>query len=190
VNVSKRLVWVVTVLLLVAAVFPVSVVGGLSRTIVVPDNYSTLTAAVGNATNGDTILVRSGTYEGPINKTLLINKAVSFIGESATNTVINLHPAYNSSWILTAEFFTYTDAIRISADNCVLMNLKFVISSPGGYLTVLGNHALMANNIVLTGPTTGLEINGSNCRITKNLLSGALPDLDGGNIQLFGSNNQ
>ncbi len=100
------------------------------KTIIVPDDYPTIASAIGNATNGDTILVRSGTYEGPINNTIVIKKSISVIGESATNTIINLHPAYNSSWILTAEFFTYTDAIRITADNCALMNLKFSIEVP------------------------------------------------------------
>ena len=41
------------------------------KTIVIPDDYPTIMSAVGNATNGDTILVRSGTYEGPINSTLV-----------------------------------------------------------------------------------------------------------------------
>ena len=161
-----------------------------SKTIVVPDDYSTITSAINNAAAGDSILVRKGTYEGPINNTIFIKKSLSIIGESAANTVINLHPAYNSSWILTAEFFTYTDAIQINADNCTLMNLKFSIGNPGGYITALGNRALIANNIIVTSPSTGLVINGSNCRITNNDINGALPDLDGGNIQLFGSNNE
>jgi len=188
---KKGLTLVLLIIILTSLVtFQPATIKALSKTIIVPDDYPTITAAIGNATNGDTILVRSGTYEGPINSTIVINKSISIIGENAPNTVINLYPAYNSSWILTAEFFTYTDALRISADNCVLMNLKLVIGSPGGYISALGNRELIANNIIVTSPSTGLVINGSNCRITKNVMNGALPDLDGGNIQLFGSNNQ
>jgi parallel beta-helix repeat protein len=186
----KRLALAATLVLLLAIMLPISIAKAQPKTIVVPDDYQTITAALGNAINGDTILIRSGTYEGPINSTIVINKTISIIGENPTNTVITLYPAYNSSWILTAEFFTYTDALRISADNCVLMNLKLVIGSPGGYISALGNRALIANDIIVTSPSTGLVINGSNCRITKNVMNGALPDLDGGNIQLFGSNNQ
>ncbi len=34
----------------------------ISRTIVVPDDYPTITAAIANATAGDIILVKTGTY--------------------------------------------------------------------------------------------------------------------------------
>jgi parallel beta-helix repeat protein len=190
-NTGKTLAVILTILCLSAiAILPQPTVKAQTKTIVVPDNYSTIASAIGNATNGDTILIRSGTYEGPIDDTIVIKKSVSIIGESAANTVINLHPAYNSSWILTAEFFTYTDAIRITTDNCALINLKFSISNPGGYISALGNRALIADNIIVTSPSTGLVINGSNCRITNNAMNGYLPDLDGGNIQVFGSSNQ
>jgi hypothetical protein len=60
-----------------------------SKTITVPDDYPTIMAAIGNATSGDTILVRSGTYEGPVNSTIVLNKSLSIIGENAQNTIIN-----------------------------------------------------------------------------------------------------
>lgn len=33
-----------------------------SKTIVVPDDYPTISSAIQNATNGDTVYIRSGTY--------------------------------------------------------------------------------------------------------------------------------
>jgi hypothetical protein len=72
-------------------IMPLSVNAG-SRTIVVPDDYQTIAAAIGNATDGDTVLVKKGTYEGPINQTLVIDKRLSLIAEGAGNTKINLHP--------------------------------------------------------------------------------------------------
>ncbi|MGB8276073.1 MAG: flagellar motor protein MotB, partial [Alphaproteobacteria bacterium] len=59
-----------------------------SRTIVVPDDYPTISSAIGNATAGDTIFVKKGTYD---EQTLIINKTLSLIGEDANNTIINLH---------------------------------------------------------------------------------------------------
>ncbi len=56
-----------------------------SKTIVVPDDYSTVASAIGNATDGDTILIRSGTY---LEHSLSINKTLSLIGENAENTII------------------------------------------------------------------------------------------------------
>ena len=55
------------------------------RTIFVPDDYKTIADAIGNATNGDTIFVRQGTYE---EHTLTINKTISLLGEDKENTTI------------------------------------------------------------------------------------------------------
>jgi pectin methylesterase-like acyl-CoA thioesterase len=45
-----------------------------SRTIIVPDDYATIAAAIGNATDGDTIFIKAGTYE---EHTLVINKTLA-----------------------------------------------------------------------------------------------------------------
>jgi len=66
-----------------------------TTTIIVPDDYPTITDAIGNATEGDTIFVKKGTYECPINQTLVIDKTISLIGEDAKNTIINLYPPYH-----------------------------------------------------------------------------------------------
>ena len=76
------------------------------NTIVVPDDYSTIQAAINAASDGDTLFVKKGTYELPVNQTLVIYKTLSLMGEDAENTIINLHPAYNVTWILTAPFST------------------------------------------------------------------------------------
>ena len=36
-----------------------------SQTLVVPDGYPTISSAIGNATDGDTIFVKKGIYESP-----------------------------------------------------------------------------------------------------------------------------
>jgi len=51
-----------------------------SASIIVPDDYPTITDAVGNATDGDIIFIRKGIYD---EKTLETNKTLSLIGESA-----------------------------------------------------------------------------------------------------------
>jgi hypothetical protein len=48
-----------------------------TKTIVVPNDYSTISEAIANAANGDTIFFKEGTYEGPLNQTLVINKSLS-----------------------------------------------------------------------------------------------------------------
>ena len=53
------------------------------QTIIVPDDYATIAAAIGNATEGDTIFVKTGIYE---EETLEINKALIIIGQDVENT--------------------------------------------------------------------------------------------------------
>jgi parallel beta-helix repeat protein len=54
-------------------------------TIVVPDNYPTIQAALNAAVAADTVFVRSGTYF----ERIVISKAVSLIGENKTTTIID-----------------------------------------------------------------------------------------------------
>jgi nitrous oxidase accessory protein len=55
-----------------------------SKTIVVPDDYGTIQYAVDNASSGDTVLVRNGTYKECIS----ISKSLSLIGENKEKTKI------------------------------------------------------------------------------------------------------
>lgn len=78
------------VLTLVSALLVVLVVGpnfvkATPRTIVVPDDYPSINAAIENAADGDTIFVKEGTY----NEVLVIDKALSLRGEDKETTVIN-----------------------------------------------------------------------------------------------------
>jgi pectin methylesterase-like acyl-CoA thioesterase len=63
----------------------IGVVKAEPKTIVVPDDYSTIQEAVDAASEGDTIFVKSGTY----NESVSIDVAISLIGEDpATTTII------------------------------------------------------------------------------------------------------
>jgi nitrous oxidase accessory protein len=57
-----------------------------SRTIVVPDDYSTIAAAIGNASQGDTVFVKKGIYE---EHSLVINETITLVGEDKNATVIH-----------------------------------------------------------------------------------------------------
>jgi len=73
-------------------IMPLSVGAG-SKTLVVPDDYPTIASAIGNATQGTTILVKKGTYQ---EHTLVISKTLTLIGEEKETTVIKKHrPAHN-----------------------------------------------------------------------------------------------
>jgi len=59
-----------------------------AATIVVPDDFSTIQAAINNAAEGDTVFVKNGVYQVDIESLIVINKTVSLIGEDPENTII------------------------------------------------------------------------------------------------------
>jgi len=75
---------VVFIIAIGAVLYVVHLDGIGSKTLVVPDDYATIGWAVGNATAGDTVYVKSGTY----NESLNIEKALSLIGEDSSSTII------------------------------------------------------------------------------------------------------
>jgi hypothetical protein len=168
-------------LLLILALITSSVVDFLSvkaepKTITVPDDYPTIAYAVGNATAGDTIFFKKGTYEGPIDQTVIIDKPLSLIGESAESTILNLHPYYTETWILTQSFVSADDAIIINANDVKLVNLTLHSISE---IRVNGDRAQITGNNIQSGSTVkGLIITGSECNATNNAVLGRI-DLSG-----------
>jgi len=58
------------------------------RTLVVPDNYPTIKAALENAVDGDTVLVKKGVYH----ENLKVNASISLVGEDRDTTIIDGNP--------------------------------------------------------------------------------------------------
>jgi len=91
-----------------------------SANIVVPDDYERIQWAIGNATDGDTILVRAGTYYEHVT----IDKPISLIGENRTTTIIDANDESEA-------------AIRIEASN---------ISINGFTIQNGGMHGVLCSN--------------------------------------------
>jgi parallel beta-helix repeat protein len=66
-------------------VLPPALVKAESKTIVVPDDYSTIKDAIFYANEGDTVYVKKGTYQ---ESNLMVDKAISVIGEDRESTII------------------------------------------------------------------------------------------------------
>jgi parallel beta-helix repeat protein len=85
----KRLIFgLVLIVLSVAILTPpckIQRVKGASTTIIVPDDYPTIQAAVNAASDGDTIFVRNGSYY----ENVVLNKTVTLFGENRETTVID-----------------------------------------------------------------------------------------------------
>jgi nitrous oxidase accessory protein NosD len=74
--------------LLTSLMFGVQSVKSSPRTIVVPEDYSTIQEAVSHAADGDTVLVKNGIYPMDENNTIVISKTLHLVGEDPAKTVI------------------------------------------------------------------------------------------------------
>ena len=113
-----------------------------TKTIIVPDDYPSITDAIGNASAGDTILVRSGTYfENPI-----INKPLTLQGENSANTVV-----VGTGDSVGASVFTITaDDVKISGFTITSVNYSASANYAYGVIIEGDNCTITGNNIVNT----------------------------------------
>jgi hypothetical protein len=168
-------------------IMPLSVKAG-SKTLVVPDDYATIEAAIENATDGDTIFVKAGTYE---ENPLEINKALSLVGEGAGSTKICFDPPYTEeTWNILEHYKFYETPITVTADDFTLSGFKIVTT--GGQIVMNGNGTKIMENEILTG----LQVSGSQLKITGNIfpceitISGSYSNISaniGYNMRIHGS---
>jgi parallel beta-helix repeat protein len=104
--------------------------------LVVPDNYPTIQSAIDAASSGNTIHVKSGTY----NENLVIDKQITLIGENRANTIITAETD-NPTITITTNNVTVTGftisgsntGVYIVTDNCTLTNNTIEDCSTGIY---------------------------------------------------------
>jgi parallel beta-helix repeat protein len=155
--------------------------GALPRTIVVPNDYSTIQGAINAANNGDTIFVSAGRYyEG-----VIVNKSVSIIGESPdTTTVYGTVEGYQQNNV--------GNPFHISADSVVIQNFSIIQGDEyhGAIRASACRNPTIRNNFVSYDPHygrySGIGIAIENCTdfsITKNTIQG------GGRIEIQSSLN-
>lgn len=159
---SKTLVLLIVSLFLTSLVLiPHGTVKAQTRTLVVPDQYPTIQDAVDNASAGDTVFVKKGTYDilGYYDG-IQIDKSISLIGEDNQSTIIND----------TSSSLSH-DVIHITADNVTISG--FTINGNGveigvdvedTYSHVPINCDLTGNNILNCG--VGLDVYGSTSTLT------------------------
>jgi hypothetical protein len=181
------------------------------KTIIVPDDYPTITAAVANASDGDTILVRAGIYNEQV---INITKTLSIIGQGAEVTKVNFEPPTiyyppppNSP--MEGGGWGPDHPIKISANNVVLSGFTFAttlgeIYVTGSYtmlsdnvfgegfdtLIITGNYETIAHNSFAYGnttigtisPTAIMMESGQDASICENTINGSIWATDGNRI--------
>ena len=142
-----------------------------TKTIIVPDDYPTITAAIGNASAGDTILVQSGTYfENPI-----IDKPLTLQGENSANTII-----VGTGDSVGASVFTIAaDDVKISGFTLTSVNYSASANYAYGVIIEANNCTITGNNIVNTLSGTFCSVQSSTF-IAQNNITGNHKDGDHG----------
>ncbi|MGD0995481.1 MAG: NosD domain-containing protein [Candidatus Bathyarchaeia archaeon] len=113
-----------------------------TKTIIVPDDYPSINDAIGNASAGDTILVRSGTYfENPI-----IDKPLTLQGENSANTIV-----VGTGDSVGASVFTIAaDDVKISGFTITSVNYSASANYAYGVMIKGDKCTITGNNIVNT----------------------------------------
>ena len=115
-----------------------------SSAIIVPDDYPTISAAVGNASQGATVLLRKGTYyENPV-----INKALSIVGEDSKNTIIVGDGGVDRG--ARAVFTVTADNVELSGLTIQSLNYSKPALHATGIIVSGDNCTIIDNNIVGT----------------------------------------
>ncbi len=168
-KISKGFVILLVALFLISLVtfsyFPVK---ASPKIITVPTDYPTISAAIGNASSGDTIKVKSGTYS---EQTLEINKTLSIISEVPYQAIIFLHPPSHLVSSLGGGYITeYDDSMIIQADNVKFSGFEVLIV--GGDVSVNGSQIQITNNTFATqGPQLiELDVSGNGSQVIGNSL--------------------
>jgi len=127
------------------------------RTIWVPDNYTKMQWAIGNASDGDTIFVRAGTYY----ENIVVEKSLSLTGENKSITIIDGNRTGDvvsiQSDFATIEGFTIRNSglglglpsgINVgSLGNCTIINNIITSNGKGISLLFSGNNTIINNTI-------------------------------------------
>ena len=179
-----------TLLLLFSAIAPFHFFETVGAEIVtIPDDYSTIQEAINAANNGDTIFIKKGNYDGPVDQTVIINKSVSLVGEDAENTRINFHPLWVEAWYFSPSY--YEPPMEITANDVMVSGLA--ITSDGSSIYIAGNRTRITSCIIKTGlrvdagfyneitenTLSGVSCHGSYCLIKANNFEAGGIDIDG-----------
>jgi parallel beta-helix repeat protein len=127
------------------------------KPLVVPDDYATIGWAVGNASAGDTVYVKSGTY----NESLTIDQPLSLIGEDMSSTIILSEGTRESEHTIT-----------IKADNVTISGFSLQGNGSGYGIHLIHRSYVTIRNMEIKEFDTGIRFyRGSNNTILENSLA-------------------
>jgi hypothetical protein len=159
---------ILAMVLLLSCAVTVFEIKAQGNTIIVPDNCATIEEAINSAKDGDTVLIKEGNYQGPINQTLIINQTINLVGENKENTKLHLNPPLVPMSLFTYEYMGYPDALRVEANGTTISGLT--IDSPGGNIAINAFNNKIAHNTI----GIGITVSSGRARIVDNGISGSI----------------
>lgn len=168
------------------------------KTIIIPDDFPTIGAAISNASDGDTLFVKRGSYK----ERITITKALSIIGEDKETTIINggntgtivlvchdnvtftgFTVIYDSSSYTPQSIWMWSTRLAgihlLSAKNCNISNN--IISNCGAGLWLYDSHKNILLNNNVSNNDYGIRIEYS----TNNTLSNNMINKNWGGIRMI-----
>jgi len=142
-------------------------------TIIVPDDYAKIQWAIGNASNGDTIFVKIGTYV----ENITVYKSIILTGEDRDNTIIDSKPHLSvTAHNVTIAKFTIKHIVYLEDyNNFTITNTRIDFFTYHPIELRNSNNSLISNNEIYNvslGGTLGIILrNCSFCTIEDNTIS-------------------
>jgi parallel beta-helix repeat protein len=130
--------------LLISSMLVVRPAKSSPRTIVVPDDFSSIQRAINVASAGDTVFVKAGRYTEEPTNSITLNKPLSLVGEDQAKTIIT-----------SARHLPYGVAIKVNAANATVSG--FTIRDFDCAINVLQPNCTVANNTLVDG-SRGIEV--------------------------------
>jgi parallel beta-helix repeat protein len=143
---------------LLGIIAPLNTRPAIARTITVPTEYSTIQAAINNASEGDTVYVLNGTYHEQV----VVNKSISLIGENPLTTVIEGNASEDQPVVL--QVFNVTNAVVM---NFTVRNTT-ASSEAYGVLLFKARNVTVQNTIVTEAYYGILIGNSTQCKLLDN----------------------
>jgi parallel beta-helix repeat protein len=154
-----------------------------SKTLIVPDEYPTINAAVNQASAGDTILVKSGVYH----ENVQISKSLTLEGQNSANTVIVGSGGSSPAAVLTLA------AANVKVSGFTIESLNYSSTTSYAYgIWVEGNGCTITGNIIentYTGIFCSIQ---SSTTITQNTVESSIKNgicFYGGSLNNISDNN-
>jgi len=153
----------VFLMLMVASAFSPAMPATVSAaTITVPDDYPTIQQAITAASAGDTVYVRSGTYQ----ERVTIGKSLTLEGEDKNNTIIDAGGTGKAIYV-TANNVTIKGFTATNGENGIDLVQNYSI-----HHIVISDCIITLNTRGITGTHVGGYITVEDCEVSKNEQNG------------------